>query len=106
VAPYLAAGVDVFFWHYEAEGDFIDFQDPDLPIRHDRFISDGVTVGFHAAAGIRIPLNEDFSVVAEGRYQWAKDDDMGGDFSRPPGGAPHQLDLSGASATLGFHLRF
>lgn len=106
LAPYLAAGVDLFFWRYEAEGDFIDFQDPELPILYDRFISDGVTPGFHVAAGIRIPFNEDFSLVAEGRYQRAKVDDMKGDFSRPPGEAAHQLDLSGASATLGIHLRF
>jgi hypothetical protein len=100
VAPYVAIGADLIFWHYEEEGDFIDFQDPERTIISDRFISDGVTPGAHAAAGVRVALNHDFAFVAEGRYQWAKKDNMGGDFNR------NQIDLSGASATVGLHIRF
>lgn len=99
VSPYVAAGADVFFYEYTEQGDFIDFFDDDLPIVLDAFESDGATVGFHAAAGLRVPVNHDWSVTGEVRYQWAHTD-MDDDFDR------NELDLSGLSATLGVHLRF
>lgn len=99
LSPYIAGGVDLFFWEYEEYGDFIDFDDPANTIIPDAFISDGVATGFHVAGGVRVPLGDDFSLVMEGRYQWAEDD-MGEDF------AGNKIDLSGASATLGVNLRF
>jgi opacity protein-like surface antigen len=99
LSPYVAGGVDLFFWQYEEFGDFIDFDDPANPIIPDAFISDGTATGFHAAAGVRIPFGDDFSFTLEGRYQWA-DDDMGEDF------AGNRIDLSGVSATAGVNLRF
>ena len=99
-APYLAVGGDVVFWEYEEFGDFIDFEDPDLPIIPDAFISDGVSVGGHAAAGVRVRLNHDFSLVGEGRYFLAPKVDMEEDFRG------NTLDLSGRSATLGVHIQF
>jgi hypothetical protein len=99
VSPYIAAGGDVFFYQYEEQGEFIDFFDDDLPISFDAFVSDGATFGFHAAAGLRVPLNSDFSLTGEFRYQWAETD-MDDDFSL------NRLDLSGASVTVGVHLRF
>lgn len=104
LAPYLAAGVDLFFWNYEEVGDFIRFVDPSLPIIPDHFRSDGVAPGFHVAGGLRVPLNHDISVVGEVRYQVAKENDMGGDFFRATD--KNKLDLTGASATLGIHLDF
>jgi opacity protein-like surface antigen len=102
LAPYLAAGVDAIFWHYEEFGDFIDFDNPQLPVIGDDFVAEGVTPGVHVAGGVRIPLNHDLSLVAEGRYQWAKEKDIKGDFR----GHGDQLDLSGGSVTVGVHLRF
>jgi opacity protein-like surface antigen len=99
LSPYVAGGVDLFFWQYEEVGDFVDFEDPANTIIADDFISDGVTPGFHVAGGVRVPVSDDFSITAEGRYQWAKDD-MGDDF------AGNRIDLSGASATVGINLRF
>jgi len=99
-APYLAVGGDVYFWEYEEWGDFIDFDDPDLPIIADAFISDGVTVGGHAAAGVRVRLNHDVSLVGEGRYFFAPTVDMEEDFRG------NRLDLDGWSATLGVHVQF
>jgi opacity protein-like surface antigen len=99
ISPYLAGGADVFFYEYEEKGEFIDFFDDDLPISADAFISDGATFGFHAAAGLRVPVNPDFSLTGEFRYQWAETD-MNDDFSL------NRLDLSGASVTVGMHLRF
>jgi opacity protein-like surface antigen len=99
VSPYLAAGADVFFYEYEEKGEFIDFFTDDLEISPDAFISDGAAFGFHAAAGLRVPINHDFSLTGEVRYQHAKTD-MDDDFSL------NELDLSGWSATAGVHLRF
>lgn len=105
LAPYLAAGPDLFYWKYEEYGDFIDFVDPTLPIYSDHFVSDGVTFGGHVAAGLRYYVNRDFAVVVEGRYQFAKAD-MGGDFSPTEPGLVNRIDLSGTSVTVGLHVRF
>lgn len=99
LSPYVAAGADLFFYRYEEFGDFIDFEGPGQPIIEDSFISEGVAPGFHVAGGVRVPIGDDFGLTAEGRYQWAKDD-MGDDFSG------NEIDLTGASVTLGFHIRF
>jgi opacity protein-like surface antigen len=99
VSPYVAAGADVFFYQYEEQGDFIDFFSEELEVRPDAFVSDGAAFGFHAAAGLRVPLNHDFSLTGEFRYQWAETD-MDDDFSL------NRLDLSGPSVTVGVHLRF
>lgn len=100
IAPYVAVGADLFYWKYEESGDFIDFFDPDLPISSDAFVSEGVTGGVHVAAGLRIPLNPDFSIVGEAKYQYAQRTNMGDDFRN------NEIDLSGVSATVGIHLRF
>ena len=99
VAPYLGVGADLVFWNYEEFGNFIDFQDPTQPVAPDHFRSSGVTGGAHVEAGLRIYLNRDFALVAEGRYLWAKTN-MGDDFSQ------NRIDLGGASGTLGFRIRF
>jgi hypothetical protein len=105
IAPYVAAGPDLFYWKYEEYGDFIDFLDPTLPIYSDHFVSDGVAFGGHVAVGLRYYLNRDFAVVVEGRYQFAKAD-MGGDFSPNGPGLVNQIDLSGTTVTAGLHVRF
>ncbi len=98
-SPYVAAGADVFFYKYEEEGEFIDFFDDDLPISVDAFESEGTAVGWHAAAGLRVPVSHDFSITGEVRYQQARTR-MNDDFGQ------NDLDLSGTSVTLGAHLRF
>jgi outer membrane protein W len=100
IAPYIGAGADLVFWHYEERGDFVDFQDPALPVIADEFIEDGVVPGFHVQAGVRVPINHDFAITGEARYLWAKEKDMGGSF-RGLG-----LDLTGLSATVGVNIRF
>jgi hypothetical protein len=96
---YVAAGGDLFAWQYDAWGELVDFTDPELDISYGEFRATGVAPGFHAAVGARIALSYDFSLTAEGRYQWAEDD-MGGGFSK------NRLDLSGATFTLGLYTRF
>lgn len=105
VAPYVGGGIDLFYWKYEEWGDFIDFWDPEMAIYNDAFYSSGVAFGFHATGGVRFYLNRDFAIVAEGRYQWAEAE-MGDDFAPTEPGLINRLDLSGATAYLGVHVRF
>jgi opacity protein-like surface antigen len=105
VAPYVGGGVDAIFYKYEEFGDFIAFDDPDLPIVADAFVADGTAFGFHVLGGLRVYLNRDIAIVGEGRYQWATDD-MGDDFAPNEPGLVNTIDLSGWTATIGVHIRF
>jgi Outer membrane protein beta-barrel domain len=98
-SPYVAVGADAIFYRYEEFGDFVDFDTPSHPIIPDSFVSDGLGYGFHVAGGVRVPLTHDFSLNAEAKYQWAKDN-MPDDF------AGNEIDLGGLTATLGVNLRF
>jgi opacity protein-like surface antigen len=100
IQPYVTIGGDVVFYQYEEFGDFIDFGTPNNDIFSDSFKSDGAAIGGHAAAGLRIPLGHDFAITAEGRYQFAQKKHMGRDFDQ------NNIDLNGASATIGVRLRF
>jgi opacity protein-like surface antigen len=100
ISPYFGAGVDAVFYQYEEFGDFIDFFRDDLPVIPDHFVDDGAAFGFHALAGIRVPVSDDISVLVEGRYLWSKTD-MGDDF-----GPDLEIDLGGISATVGVSIRF
>jgi opacity protein-like surface antigen len=99
IAPFVEAGADVFFYHYEEYGDFIQFSNPTQPIIPDSFHSDGTAFGFHVGAGVRVPVGDDVSIVGAYRYQFAKHD-MGGDF------AGNEIDLGGGAATVGVNIRF
>jgi opacity protein-like surface antigen len=105
IAPFVGGGVDAIFYKYEEFGDFIDFFDPELPIVGDAFVSEGMAFGFHVLGGVRVYVNRDIAVVGEGRYQWAKDE-MGDDFAPTEPGLVNTLDLSGATFTVGVHIRF
>lgn len=105
IAPYVGGGVDAIFYNYQEEGDFIDFFDPTNPIVPDHFKDSSVMFGVHAVAGVRVFLNRDFAIVAEGRYQWARKD-MGHDFAPNESGLVNRLDLSGPAAVVGLHVRF
>jgi hypothetical protein len=99
LTPYFGGGADVVFYQYEEFGDFIDFEDPNLPVIPDHFFSDGSAFGLHAVAGVRIPINYDISITAEGKYIWAKAN-MGEDFRG------NEIDLGGPTATIGVHIGF
>jgi hypothetical protein len=105
IVPYVGGGVDALFYKYEEFGDFIDFQDPTLPIIPDHFFSESTAFGVHALGGLRVYLNRDFAIVGEGRYQWGKDD-MGEDFSPNEPGLVNRIDLSAWTFTVGLHVRF
>src|SRR5512143_1833490 len=105
VVPYVGGGVDALFYRYEEYGDFIDFQDPELAILADHFVSESAAFGVHALGGVRVYLNHDFAIVGEGRYQWGKDD-MGDDFAPTEPSLVNRIDLSGWTFTVGVHVRF
>lgn len=105
LVPFVGGGVDALFYKYEEYGDFIDFTDPTLAIIPDHFVSESTAFGVHALGGLRVYLNRDFAIAAEGRYQWGKDD-MGEDFSPTAPGLVNRIDLSGWTFTVGFHVRF
>lgn len=107
ISPYLEVGGDAIYYKYEEFGDFIDFFAPPGAddIISDSFFSDGFGFGFHVAGGLKVPLSHDFSLVGEGRYQWAKTT-MEEDFSQEHTGFRNEIDLSGWSATLGLNIRF
>jgi opacity protein-like surface antigen len=98
--PYVTVGGDVFFYKYEERGDFIDFFDDTRPISPDSFRSQGAIFGGHAAAGLRIPVGDDFAITGEVRYQFAEKKRMNDDFDL------NRIDVNGASATVGLRLRF
>jgi len=100
ISPYVSVGGSLVTWQYTEDGDFIDFTDDTLPYYYDYRKVTGVTPGVFVAGGVRIPLNYDFALTAEGRYQWANDSQMPQPFE------VYKLDLSGASATVGLMLRF
>jgi opacity protein-like surface antigen len=100
ISPYLGGGIDAVFYQYEEFGDFIDFFDDELPVIEDHFEDDGAALGFHALAGLRVPVSDDISLTGEARYLWARKD-MGDDF-----GNDLRIDLSGLSATFGVSIRF
>ena len=98
-SPYIGAGIDAVFYQYEEIGDFIDFFDDDLPVLEDHFVDRGAALGFHALAGLRVPVGDDVAITGEARYLWAKTD-MGVDFRG------NEIDLGGLSATVGISIRF
>ena len=109
VSPYVGVGPDIVFYKYEEFGDLIDFGSPD-PDNPDIFsdqlvVSQGARPGFHVTGGLRVRVGHDFSILGEGRYQWAKAT-LGGDFGPQPGQDALRLDMSGFSAVVGLSIRF
>lgn len=111
IAPYVGGGVDAIFYQYEEDGDFVCFPPAagacrfDYDVVPDAFVADGTAFGFHVLGGLRVYINRDIAIVGEGRYQWAKDD-MGDDFAPNEPGLVNTIDLSGATFTVGVHIRF
>jgi len=99
VRPYIGIGPDLIIWQYDEEGSFINFDDNSLPIVEDHFRSDGSSFGGHIAAGLRMALSHDVGFTVEGRYLAGPKADTGEDFFS-------EIDLSGASATVGFYVNF
>jgi len=96
---YAGLGADVVFWEYQEYGSFIDFGNDYEIVDYDEFHSHGAAPAIHGVAGFRVGLTPDILLTAEGKYLKAAEQDMGEDFN-------NRMDVSGASATLGIHVRF
>lgn len=86
-APYVAAGPDLVVWRYKETA-------PDGERK-----ADGVSAGFHLAAGVRVFVGRNLALSGEYRRQLGGAD-LKGEF------AGQHLDLTGDSGTLGLFYRF
>lgn len=96
---FVGAGAGVNFWRYEEFGDFIDFSDSANPIFGD-FRESGEAFVSYAAAGLELPISDNFAVGVEARY-FDSDDDFKGDFA-----GLGTLDMTGVSASITGRWRF
>ena len=97
--PYIGAGIGMFYWQYEEEGDFVA---SDLSIVYDRLVDSGLAFGEYVAVGIEFPVAPEWNITLEVRQTWA-DANPGGSFAYVNTGT---LDLGGTSVFLGGALRF
>jgi hypothetical protein len=101
VQPYVGGGVNFYRWHYEEEGEFIDFSDDSLPIFDGEFSDDGSAVGAIILAGVRFPIGHAFYVGGEWRWQ-----NGSADLAPEQNFAGDKLDLGGNTVAATFHVRF
>lgn len=95
VVPYVGVGGGLYSWRLEESGEFIDFGLFEPEIFAGTFFDEGETFGYHYLLGLDIPLGQQFSIFAEGRWQEAEDD-LAGDFQ-----GFGTLDLSGREIRAG-----
>lgn len=122
IIPYIGGGVSFFLWSVDLHGDMVDFTDqyvyadPDLGdvdiygvYPTDARQETKLTVGFHAFAGITIPIARRVAIEAEFKYFYGKggfsaSDSDRGDFT---GFAGFQsFDLGGYQASVGINFWF
>lgn len=100
IIPYLGAGGGFWAWELEESGEFIDFFVDPPEIFPATFQDEGVAFGWYWVVGVDVPVGNDFSIFAQGRWDDA-DDELSDDFEDLG-----TLDLSGRSFTAGFSWRF
>jgi hypothetical protein len=103
-SPFVGVGGGAMRYKFEQEGEFVDAESPTLDIFQDRLTSDAWTPTVHGLAGLDISLTPHLGVTTEARYSWARGE-MGNGMDRDFLGFD-RIDLSGFSATMGFHVRF
>jgi hypothetical protein len=100
VAPYAGASMGAMRYRFLQEGDFVDFDDPELAIFSDRFTSSGWTATAHGVVGFDLSLSPRIALTTEGKYAWAEAE-MSQDFVDFD-----RIDLSGLSGSVGLTFRF
>jgi hypothetical protein len=118
IIPYIGGGVSLYFWSVRLRGDMVDFTDQYIYTDTDGsefdvfgvYITDArqdtkLAVGWHAFAGLSIPIARRTSLEAEFKYGSAK-----GTFTnneREPGFQGFQkFDLGGYQVSLGINYWF
>jgi len=71
---YLGLGAGLNFWDYEEVGDFVNEDDPALPIYFSVFEVSGESLEGRAVAGLEFPVSPAFNVIFEGRYTFAEEE--------------------------------
>jgi opacity protein-like surface antigen len=99
IQPYVAVGGGVYPWRLQERGDFIDLNNPNLPIFRSHLSSSGTAFGYYGLVGLQAPITRRVSIFAEGR--WTRvNDDLKDDFE-----GFGKLDLSGREIAAGLSWR-
>lgn len=125
--PYIGGGVGLYIWYVRIQGDWIDFSDEwyyneltgvihstnpvpgeDISIYPVYFAdlqeTSRFTFGYHAFAGIMIPVAQKFTFEAEFKYNYAKGSFRTGSDASFDGFEP--FDMSGYQISLGLNYWF
>jgi hypothetical protein len=100
-APYVGVGGGAMWYRFRQNGDFVDFDTPDLEIVTDEVQSSGWAPMAQAMAGLDYTVGNWVALTFEGRYGYAKarlDPERYEGFDK--------IDLSGFAGTVGFRVRF
>lgn len=97
-APYVGVGGGGMWYRFKQSGDFINMSS--FVVSADELTSEGWTRTAHGFAGLDVSLSPRIAVTTEARYTWAETelDELVFEGFDP-------IDLSGASASVGIHLR-
>jgi hypothetical protein len=98
VAPYVAAGGGITWYHFKQTGDFVDYQT--LDVFGSELNSDAWSPSAFLAAGADYALGARIGLVGEARYDWASAR-LSSDFA-----GFDRIDLSGLALTVGLAFRF
>lgn len=121
IIPYLGGGVSLYVWSVDLQGDLVDFSDqyiysdPDLGdidvygvYPTDARQEAKLAVGFHAFAGVTIPIARRMAIEAEFKYNYGK-----GSFSASEGRRTYSgfagfqnFDLGGYQVSVGLNYWF
>ncbi len=102
-SPYVGAGGGAMMYRFQQEGEFVDSESANLDIFRDRLVSTGWTPAAQGLAGFDMALGPRWGLTTEAKYTYARkhtDTSDREDFQN------YRIDLSGLSATMGFHVRF
>jgi opacity protein-like surface antigen len=127
IMPYIGGGVGLYIWYVKIQGDLIDFNDEmyynevtgdvhkynpvpgeDISIYPVYFAdlqeTSRFTIGYHAFAGIMVPVAQRFSFEAEFKYNYAKGNFRTGDDAEFIGF--EAFDMGGYQISLGLNYWF
>lgn len=96
--PYVGVGGGVMYYKFKQIGDWVDYKT--LDVYPETMESESIGAAGYANLGIDYTLTPRIGLVSEVRYDYARGS-MSNDFRDF-----NRIDLSGASATIGFNLRF
>ena len=102
-APYLGVGGGAMMYRFQQEGEFVDSESANLDIFRDRLVSSGWTPAAQGLAGFDLALSPRWGLTTEAKYTYSRKHT---DMSEEEDFQNYRIDLSGLSATMGFHVRF